>query len=337
MKSITLLSVTALLVLTWTTSCRTAAQSAEADPAPASAEVIDQLDADSEAAYRARYDQMWALVAERKYDEALAGLIWLWEATDNKASAFEPAIRTEVIESIGRIAAHHAPTRAYFIGVLDGLEAIVRANPVLFPQAFIQFIQRKSDPPRTTFREWIDWPALSRALGEEHRVIGLYDEWKKPSGAAEGLHPYARDDAFELLLKHGRVADAGLFHEDIVREARRVLDFPDLVLKRFPEAAARDMPWLEENAQQEAALLFAVGVAAERAQDAQTVVGLLLSKHDTAEARIALVSACIEHGVMAPRLEEWLEEAERRGVKRDDLREQLGIARRRAAAEQRGR
>lgn len=164
MKPIASLGIVVALALTSMARGQGAAQSAASAPTPPliyNAEIVGRA---SEAEYRVRYDRMWALVAESNYDEALPELIWLWKATDNKATVGEPAIRAEIIEGIGRIAAHHEPTRTYFSKVLDDLGAYIREDR------------------QRSFSEWSDWADLSRAMGQEDRLIRLYDERKTPEG-----------------------------------------------------------------------------------------------------------------------------------------------------------
>ena len=249
---------------------------------------------------RQRYDHAWELVRARDYDAALADFVWLWDATNNKESAFEPQIRHSIIASIGRIAPHHEPTRLKFTAVLDELE---------------HYIQH---PIGKSFREWTDWAELSRAMSQEERLVQMYERRRQQDGSIRGfdIHVYAMDDVVEVLLERKRFADVGRLEADIVRAAEATLGMTDPVLE---DADARDhfsKAHIEESRDEdrkEVALLYATGLAAGRTAECERIAEMLLAKYDSVDARRALVLACLRVGVVPDTVPRWIGELEERG------------------------
>lgn len=269
----------------------------------------------SEAEVEQRYEHACELIDADDYDAALTEVSWLWTATDNKQSAFEPAIRSFIIESIGQLADRHEPTRLHFTTVLDGLDAFVRGDP---PQSF---------------REWTDWADLSRAMHQEDRLIRLYEERRAPDGSLEVsrlpteeelqamlaagefafsktiFHSYAYDDLFEVLLERGRYADAGRLHPDLVGTAEFHLTWRDEYLEENAKRySASKLAEFQQEDREKVALLYALALAADRTSDAERVAAALLARYDDVASREALVRACGHVNVTSPAITTWLVE-----------------------------
>jgi len=274
----------------------------------------------------ARYAHAWELVRAGDSDAALEDWLWLWSATDNKASAFEPTIRGQIIESIGQVAAHHEPTRVRFTAILDEVEAFIRRDP---PQAF---------------REWTDWADLSRAMKQEDRLVRLYEERRKPDGSLSAFaplskddlaaigggrlptkgnahfHPYAFDDLFEVLVERGRFADAGRLYADLVGEAELKLKITDEGAEMVAgHLSDEEIEAERQQCREQVALLSALGFAADRTQQAEQVVAALLRRYDDAASRRALVLACHRVGVAPAAETRWIAEIRELGADTSDL------------------
>lgn len=257
-----------------------------------------------------RYKRAWELIRANDYDGALEEFVWLWYATDNKVSAFEPAIRTPIIQSIGRLAPYHQPTNLKFTAVLDELEQYVRSH-------------------EKAYREWTDWADLSRAMGQEERLIRLYEERREPDGSIKGfdIHPYALDDVIEVLLERGRFADVGRIEADIVGQAQLDLAMTDMMAVESPDVFSKaDLEQSRHDDRQKVALLYAVGLAAGRTAESQQIAALLLAKYDSVDSRRELVLACLRVGVTPDTVPRWIGELKERGEDVADLTSALADA-----------
>jgi hypothetical protein len=275
----------------------------------------------SEAEVNERYDRAWKLVREGDYGAALEEFVWLWQATDNKASPWEPEIRHRIIESIGRVADDHEPTHRRFTAILDDLDAYVR-----------------SDPPQSC-REWSDWAELSRAMHQDDRLIRLYEERRSPDGSLHAFspmseemlswlreggpfpskggtlfHPYAKDELFQILVETGRFADAGRLEPDLVGTATLTIEHTDDFLKEYAEHFSDgEIDELRQEDREEVALLYALGLAAERAEESSKIADALLKRYDDVKSRRALVLACRRVGVTTAAVQGWEAELQATG------------------------
>jgi hypothetical protein len=275
----------------------------------------------SEAEVKERYDLAWKLVRADDYDSALEEFAWLWQATDNKASPWEPEIWHRIIESIGRVAAFHEPTRRRFTAILDDLDAYVR-----------------SDPPQSA-REWSDWAELSRAMQQDDRLIRLYEERRSPDGSLHAFspaskeewswlrdggpfpskggtlfHPYAMDELFDVLVETHRFADAGRLHPDLVGMATLTIEHTDAFLKEYADHFSdSEIEEMRQADREEVALLYALGLAAERTEETAEIAAALLKRYDDAMSRRALVLACHRVGVTAAAVQRWESELQASG------------------------
>jgi len=274
----------------------------------------------SEAEVNERYDLAWELVRADDYRSALEEFVWLWQATDNKASPWEPEIRHRIIRSIGRVAAYHEPTRRRFTAILDDLDAYVR-----------------SDPPQSS-REWSDWAELSRAMQQDERLTRLYEERRSPDGSLSAFaaskemvlwlkggpfpskggtlfHPYAMDELFDILVETRRFADAGRLHRDLVGMATlTIIEHTDDFLKDYAEHFSdSDIEEMRQEDREEVALLYALGLAAERTEETGEIAAALLKRYDDAKSRRALVLACHRVGVTSAAVQSWESELQASG------------------------
>jgi alkylhydroperoxidase family enzyme len=248
-----------------------------------------------------RYQEAWKRVGKRDYDGALDGLRWLWEHTPDRASMEQASIREAVVDSAGRLAPVHEPTRIEFTAILDGLEESIRQDPLRLPG------------------EWSDWAELSRAMGQQERVIRLYEEWRRPDGTLDThiVNYYGWVTIIDALLEQGRFADVGRIHPDLVDEAERKLSSTDDSLEMDPDMVdwytKQDLELLRQEDREDVALLCAAGLAAGRASESEQVAKALLAKYDSVESRRALVEACLRVGVFPDALPRWISELQERG------------------------
>ena len=262
----------------------------------------------SEAVLKKRYDHAWDLVRAGDYDGALEDFAWLWDETDKgDGSDMEvAAVRDALLKSIARVAPCHEPTRVRFTAILDELETFVR-----------------KDQPPSTYREWIDWETLSRALKQEDRLIRLYEERRQPDGSidTDALQFYAWDATFEVLVERGRFADAGRYDTNIVERVESRLTITDELIEDDPDYFSRsDIEQYRREERSDVALLHAVGLAAGRIDESARVAAALLAKYDDIESRRALVLACVRVGVTSDAVPRWISEMEAKGADVSDLK-----------------
>jgi len=280
----------------------------------------------SEEEVQVRYDRAKTLVRAGNHDLALEEFVWLWTATDNKASPWEPRIRPRIIASIGRLAERHEPTRIRFTAILDEIDAFIRKDPT------------------QAVREWTDWAALSRALNQEGRLVTLYEERRAPDGSLQRFapmskerllwlkggpppstggvvfHPYAFDDLFDVLVEAERFADAGRIHKDLPAEAASKLNSSDRALDEVREhLSEEDIAEGWQQLREDLALLYALGLAAAREEDSEKVAATLIERFDDSASRRALVLACRRVKVTSPSVQRWMGELRDRGADVSDL------------------
>ncbi len=238
-----------------------------------------------EAEFDPRFEHALELVGAGAYDAALREFEWLWDATNNLESAFEPDIRPDVIEAIGRLAELHPAARTHFGAIFDDLDAKVRADA------------------KPVYRFWMDWADLGRALELDDRIVQLYVERRSPTGSLRfgDFHSYALDELFDILIERKQYADAGRIHADPVKKAETVYDISI------------------DYGRREGSRLHALTLAAGRTGEAAAIAHLILTKDDSIEARCDLAIACLQFDVRCEGIATWLAEIRERGGDVGDL------------------
>jgi hypothetical protein len=254
--------------------------------------------------FEPRFDHARKLVESQDLDAALVEFEWLWDATNNLGSAFEPAIRPTIVKAIGELAAQHAATREHFTAIFEDLDAKVRANT----------------PP--VFRYWTDWADLGRALKLDDRILKLYLERRSQSGAIRtftDFHPYAYDDLLDILIERRQYADAGRLCADPVNEAERAYGVDSRLSADNASDLNSALAEMRGYDRTRLSQLYALTLAADRSDEAAGVARILLANDDSVAARRELILACLKFEVSPDTLHIWMAEIRARGGDVSDL------------------
>lgn len=130
------------------------------------------------------------LASRREYAEALEHYLWCWDHGLEHSQSYVGVRGSFLLSAMARLAEQYAPAREAMVERRDVLERRVLAGEL-------------------EFRVVADFTAMSKNMGEQERLLSVYDEVKKKFGAK--LDARAADRLFkevcDLLIEQRRYAD----------------------------------------------------------------------------------------------------------------------------------
>jgi thioredoxin 1 len=263
----------------------------------------------------ARYDVAKDLLRQREYEAASKHYLWLWKNT-RSGPKYAGVRLSFMLSDIHRLCDAYEPAREAFTAYHDVLDAKLRSSGSI------------------DMDDWSEWFALGREFEDDRRVLTYFDEkrgedgrlpWPGPRGF---LGEYVDQQVFDVLVQHGRFADAGRMLGDLEAGARKKVG-ESRTLRMFSKGmdssdSLSDMA--RERLQDDLSRFHGAALASGQPDAAASIARMLLEEYDDAASRVALVKMAVAVGRAGPEHVAWLDEAERSGADVADLRTQLESA-----------
>jgi thioredoxin 1 len=267
------------------------AQPAKAQPAPQA----NSATAAPVSPVQARLQKARTLIQNKKLDDATQEYAWLWENIPGQDAGLTNLRTSLLAAEMTQLASVHAPAKARFVQLRDGLDAPVQ--------------QGKATP-----EQFHDWFVLNTIVAQDERCVAWFDAHKDDSASRDRVE-LVSTRLQSMLASRGRWSDMG-----------RLIDVTGFL-------ALRDRAWdralpagLDEKARNsmteasyrfvrsEVGLTFAGLLASGRDRDADRVRSWLLGKLDDAQSRRVLVRSALD--AAQPRLDHLtlLDEADAKGA-----------------------
>jgi thioredoxin 1 len=265
-----------------------------------------------------------------RFAEALEDFLKTWDYSRN-SKGWMGVRHSYLLSDIRKLADVHAPAKEALHDLLERAQANIDS---VWPITWLDWIEWTSlcdsaaDERTGGFREWPRDP--------EGRILAWYErrrdsEGRIPASAAvEEVRERIEADLFTVLIRSGRHLEAvragGDLRERVESSAIAIHSIenidPDLVTDKAKVDGALDQArrdFLERNAPVYGALL-----AAGEDETARAVAAIVLETVDSAQARIALVTAALDTGKgHQDQLARWLDETSALGADVSELRARL--------------
>ena len=234
---------------------------------------------------------------EKRYDDAFEDMLGLWREGAELTPSFRGVRVSFFARDMQQLARVHPPALEAF----DGLRREAQ-------QAVVEGVAG-DDVVR-------DWFVLSEVVASEHRILAWYDSVRDADGRLPTEFANVVPRLVDLLLKHGRRADAGRLIDDVDERVEVLIEGWPHFLR--PESFAQSVSWVGDyewarltrgSVRNELASLHGTLLAAGRWQDAGRVADTLLGELDDVPTRARLVEEAMAVRVVLPCHDRWLDEA----------------------------
>lgn len=249
----------------------------------------ERVDENGHVDTQARYRLAEELADNGAYDKALDEYLWLWQ----HMLEFEPSmvgVRSSFMAGdMGELASVHEPARAAFADLRDRAEKRLEEKPA--------------------WDDLDDWITLNDVVGDQDKTLEWFDRIKQDPQKLQaiGRRAYMIEP---LLREHRRWADLGRIYHNPIQDVRRYAGILHITPEpkgemRSEVAAIQYKHFLDSSAQ-----IYAACLAADRDREAVEIADFLTTQYDAHEAKLSMIHAALEAGVVQEEHLAWFDQIE---------------------------